>query len=690
MQVLVEKLSPNVFNAFGQRQFKFAMNKTDIFNGLKIDDSDTDKLKDICTRIMNGEKMTINQIYVHRLVFNIMTTNQSLVNDTVFDTLNESTLKFQNEIEEKIKNKTFTMNEFIEKYKEFFTNSQTLKQTLWFFDKHVEQEKKYSHINLMRSYLFYRNVINYKYDNGTIYLYEIFSKLIENKNENINTINSIIPIFKMHQYFSKLSYVPKLETDRKSLFNLDLDKKFMADLGNNQEFIRNLVNHIHVFVKQSLKSTEQEKVTNLKNTKEIMNLVSNFKDRGIFNIFYRSMLTERLLSQTDLLLETELVNMMNMKEDGDIVCKMKYQIEDIKESRQYEKQFRNVQVKPKSDKYATLDVSTLCRDMCNINTLRTYAWDEKESNQYAVPIEVSSYLDIYNGYFRTRFADRKLTYAYEQSTATVEMIFGTDTYQIQMTLPQLFVVLEILRHKVMTAKQLSLNLGIKLSKLENVLNSLLTAQLIARGEGEDDDPNVGFQIYSKFNLPVKKISLVSFLKTKTNNSTETTKIVSDKETSMFATMISILKMLKCTTLQQLKEEMILKFPDITESMMDKLLAKAIAGKYISATDESKMGGMYHYKGIEDDEDDEEDDTVLSNTEDKVMDKDSTNTNITENQTKEAENVEDEDDKDIDFSSMENTEKPMDEEEVDEEMGEDMDEEDVIKSKMKPTAMEEVD
>src|SRR5207249_2313957 len=107
----------------------------------------------------------------------------------------------------------------------------------------------------------------------------------------------------------------------------------------------------------------------------------------------------------------------------------------------------------------------------------------------------------------------KLTLMYNNSTGVLKMkLANFEEYHIQMTLPQIFVILTISKEGTITAQNISKTLNINLNKLAPILNSLLDASLIVRGEGSKNDPNITFQINWERSFPSKKLSLVQSVK----------------------------------------------------------------------------------------------------------------------------------------------------------------------------------
>ena len=159
-------------------------------------------LGEICRDVLEGQD-NYSVILLHNLLFHLTNQNPKGVDGIIIDTFDVYTLKIRGEISELIKTAEFTIGSFIEVYNKYYGNAQHLSKVIEYFDGRVYSDgsNKYSHVGTIRSYMFYKNVINQKYkyiDGREYYIYEIFTKAIEAGNV---PIGEILQLFKMYSAY---------------------------------------------------------------------------------------------------------------------------------------------------------------------------------------------------------------------------------------------------------------------------------------------------------------------------------------------------------------------------------------------------------------------------------------------------------------------------------------------------------
>lgn len=520
------KLTPQVFEAFGKKQLLYAVPSSKLFNGMIPTQSDrTEKLFiQQCMKIMKGNKHEVNQIQFNQLLSVVLSTgldNTTMLIMNIFDTLFTD---LADNTQQKLNSKTFTIDDFLNEYQMLYDNSRTLSSCLESLDYHIVTDKgvrdKYSYVILIKNYLLYRNVINRKYDynDKKVYFYEMITDILKQKMD----MKHVLSIFKIYQFYTKLYYVAK--NDRDKYFNKDLESKFsLKDNAMAQHFISNILQHVDDTIKKVLKVTEVSSANMLiGQVRDYINMGCNISDKAEFMFLYRKHLTERLLNgHTNPDIETEFINSLNYKDDPELYAKMRYQIHDIKGSKQHNQYFRNIDVGIESEKHKGIDVKKLERDKFNFTIMKSYAWDIESTEQFNVPPELSPYFSIFTVYYGKRFPDRTTSYLYDNSTAIIKMQLGGKTYSIVLTLSQLCVLMSINNAGKISALDLNKQLGIPLKKLGSILNSLLRPmKLITREEGPATDPLLKFSINTSCSFPDEKVNLVSLMRQKPKSETD--------------------------------------------------------------------------------------------------------------------------------------------------------------------------
>ena len=160
MSQLIE-ITPDIFNFFGIRQFTYPVLNKNVFNGLnstKINE----EFKSSCVLILEGR--TVNIAKLRYCFMNILINDPNQINIFLIDIFQNITKKIYNEINKAIINNTMTIKLFLEKYQLLYNTTKSLRKLLNEFDKNVVVTKKYSHIDLIRSYSIYRNIIVQQYE----------------------------------------------------------------------------------------------------------------------------------------------------------------------------------------------------------------------------------------------------------------------------------------------------------------------------------------------------------------------------------------------------------------------------------------------------------------------------------------------------------------------------------------------
>ncbi|CAH6421498.1 Cullin family protein [uncultured virus] len=601
---ILENFGKYNFVTFHQNKFDFISN----FFGSNDYSEQSQIFKTFCNKILTNNISDVNAIAFNNLLFLLLNRYPQETNDLIFEIFDEETIKFSDILKKNLSENKFNIEFFINKYKNFYSCTQKLIYNLAYFESKIQRDqncKQFSQLNLIRSYLFYKNVINHKYDYNmqNTYLYEIFSKIISFENTNMETI---LKLFNMKQYYYRLSHIPK--QNKEQLFNFDQDRKFLVNLGSNQDFVKNLVIYINTKIIEITKSKET-----LSENSQLVNLikfVSNFDEKNLFFMYYVKCLENRLLNHgTDIELEKSLIKYFKTPQDNKIIQNMMYKIEDIYYTNKYKEHFVKLTVQISSEKYKNLDLTKLNREIMNMKILRFYAWEDSkytDITHYDVPNELSPYIDIFNKYFVSAYPNREIKWNFDLGTAIIKIKFNK-IYQFKVTTSQLFLILQLKNKQKKTALQLSENMGIPLSKLGPVINSLLTAQLIERNDESDNDPKMTINLNENFEYSDENISLVNLMPKQiitTNDDKEINeKFAMGRENILQARIVKVMKINQQLDFNSLLNLARKEMPfDFDDSMFAKSLELCIKQLYIKKMDQNQFK---YIENIEDSNEDED-------------------------------------------------------------------------------------
>ena len=601
----------SVFNNFGKISYQQTSTLgTDYIQDATYSDNRFDVLKQFCHNVLTLD-IDFNLLQLHNLVYHLTNQNPNSVDNVIIQAFDESTKQISEQLTESIKNNSFTITSFIELYKKYYTRTIKLSKYLSYFDTKIivnDIQSKYSHIGLIRTYMFYKNIINKKYtnlDNKEYYLYEIFNKSIE---DNTVSMEEIIQLFKMYSFYIRLSHTSK--TNKEEMFNDEINKLFLITLGSNKKFVQTLTQYIHNNIKNLAndknKLSDQNKTIE-NNIGELINLVSNhFLEKDMFNMFYEQLFEMRLLNtEVDFDLEKKLISKFKRPVDNKIIQNMIYKLDDIAALKIDRTYYENIKVSITSDKYKNkLNVAKMNPKMINAKLFRFYAWTytrNTDQDELTAPFELCPYIDIYNGFYKSKYPNRDIVWNFNHGIAVINLTLGLNTYTVQLTTPQLFVLLQFNEQAEIKASDLAINLGISMAKLGLVLNTLLCPRILKRETGTSaSNPDLKISLNHNFTYATDSFSLISLMENpqrqKAQENEITEKFASGRETILQACIVRSMKISKHMTYGDLFNRVKVSIPfQIDESKFSEVLKSTEEALYVK----NNGDGTYDY--IEDDD-----------------------------------------------------------------------------------------
>jgi hypothetical protein len=597
MTQLIE-FTPDVFNFFGIRQFTYPMLDKKVFNGLQ-----TTKINDefykLCTSILEGYQ-SVNVAKLRYCLMNLLMNDPTQINVILVNIYQNITKKIYNEINQAVMNNTMTIKLFIDRYQLLYNTTKSFRKLLNDFDKNViVQNKKYSHIDLIRSYSIYRNVIVQQYEGK--YLYEILCDIIK----MTNNTQDIIHIYKIYKFYEKISHSVDENTN---LFDKSINQKFnITTSGDNNELINNLFSEIDNFIiklSKELGSTDTNNIDIIKTKclkiQDTILMLEKIMDKHNYIMNYYINLSKRLLSgKTNCYVEKNVLRFVPYKIDPELYQKMRLQINDIIDSNRIEKMAKQVIIKD-TGKY---DLKTFKKELCTFKVIREYAWNITNNEDYNPSVEVIPYLDFFGKCYTKCYPERQITYDHSRSTGIISLSINNKEYLLHLTLPQIYVIMELNRNKLMSAYQLSITTGIPLQTLAHILNSFMFIKLILRSNGSPNDPNITFSINTNWSSPNDKLSLIN----KINLTTQQT----SNNTMLYVYVMNYIRNQSLNKIDLTKNDIYLKFNSYSNDDINLVLDKIVSTNQVSYSD-----NIYKYialNKIDDESDDDFDDDTDNET-----------------------------------------------------------------------------
>jgi len=561
-----------------------------------------DEFEHQCQLILKSQ-YNFNLMKFNNMVFNMSNSNPALIHSTIYNIFNKMTIGIRDQILTMIVENRFTVREFDAIYKLYNSTTFKLIKKLSFFDNlFMSANNKYSHINLIKNYLFYWNVINFKYldtNSNSKYLYEIITIEIV-MNPNIDEINSM---FQMYVYYMKLSRIPKL--NRETLFNSSIENLFLNsnDLAQSQLISKKLNIYINNLIVANVKKDQLVKFMKY--------MVEYYQDIDIFAMYYEIFFESRLVTygythddyKANIELELELVDQFKSVCER-LIHNVKYKIQDMNENRFNNNAYRSEDVEIgttiKSDKYAgKINIDKINFRILNPTIFRKQAWTNFKSCQgsgITCPLELSPYIDHYTEYYKKLYEHRALEWDFTQGVGTVNLKLGDQTYQLKLTTMQMCVLAQFKNNdNTNTPVQIAKCLNIKLSELTLIINIFLKTRILIRDQDfKPNDPNMKLFLNDNFKYPQTKISLVNLDKQeKISKFIQIDKLIGEqsainKDTVFEAKLVRIMKNSKVlpydTLINMIKLDIKFAYDD---SMIKQAIKMALDDEYVKYCPETK-------------------------------------------------------------------------------------------------------
>ncbi|ARF09266.1 cullin family protein [Catovirus CTV1] len=501
------------FDVFGKKYMLPSNDNFKLLNGLSLYNNDvTELFVDCGLKILNNISADINKVKLNLITQSMIQRGYEFTMNAIIKIFELYLSNLADEIQRLLLDNNLNASDFLQIYDTFNTRSFFLAKSLHTIDKSILQDNsnKKSTILLVKSYMFYRMILTkiFNYTDKEKYLYEILPDTLQSDKR----INELSKLFKIIQFYERLSYVVKNE--REKYFDLSLNNKFvLKESETNCEFINTISNVINDNIKTVIRMDTSdtklisEKVSHIRDMINMGCCINN--DKTMFFNSYKHFLTERLLSkQTNTTVENELLTSFNYFDCPEIYAKMKYQILDTNLSQQHNEGYKNVRFKITSEKYKNIDTSTLDKSKAEFMVARSYAWDLANDDIMNIPSDLSIYFDIFNGYYKTKNPDRELNCQYDKSTAMINLELGGKNYNVCVTLSQLVVLTVINDSGAISARNIATQLSIPLKKLGSILNSLMSVKLLNRENGAANDPELLFSINQNCSFADENVSLI--------------------------------------------------------------------------------------------------------------------------------------------------------------------------------------
>lgn len=519
-----------VFEMFGKHNYSTIKHlNSSLIHPLLANENDTtctNLLFQMCRDLINNNGNNVNLIVFSSVLKKLVNTSPKMITGLLCQIFADETVKLYNNVQQSFDNNSFTIDKFFDDYQKFYSNTQTVVNVMSDFSKKVQSDNRYNFVNLIRSYTFYNNVIKarYNYNSKHMQFLQIIKHIIETEKININTLK---PLIKLNRYYIRLSYVVKEQ--RNTLFDIDVDTKFLSSFGSNLDFSKMLAIEIHKLIVEMSKNGESKEI--YLSMEDIFNMVNSFDEKTLFIAFYKRLLENRLLyTSYNLQIEKKCVEMLNSEKDRALIQMIVFILNDIEDSLTYTDAFRKIKFAATSNRFKGVDMKNINREKVNVVLMRYGSWTDstvKEIDVINLPNDAAVYTNIFETlYCKHRRPYHKIFWNYNLGTAVVGVKLGEKEYDIKMTTPQMILISQFANNEKITVVDLCKKTGITPAKIGQLLNSFLKHKILTRDEKEQNN-NVNMEIFlnHNFTYPDSSFSLL----TEFENSVSQTQVPQKKE-----------------------------------------------------------------------------------------------------------------------------------------------------------------
>ncbi|KAK7469113.1 ubiquitin ligase (cullin) of SCF [Stygiomarasmius scandens] len=333
-----------------------------------------------------------------------------------------------------------------------------------------------------------------------------------------------------------------------------------------------LAKHADLLLRKNNKMTEDNDLENALN--RVMVLFKYLEDKDVFQSFYSTRLSKRLIHGVSASDESESSMISKLKEacGFEYTNKLQRMFTDMSLSKDLSEAFK--------EKHPDLDISF------TIMVLGTNFWPiTAPPHDFTIPSEITPTYNRFVAYYGVKHSGRKLTWLWNYSKNELRTNYLNQKYILMTSAYQMAVLVQYNRHDTMSLQELITATSIPQQLLTQVLELLVKAKVLVNEETEQYDLNPGFKskkIRVNLNQPIKaevKSEATEVLKT----------VDEDRKYAIQATIVRIMKARKTMKNQALIQEVIAqishrftpKIPDIKkaiETLLEKEYIERVDGE----------------------------------------------------------------------------------------------------------------
>ncbi|EKM79832.1 hypothetical protein AGABI1DRAFT_113105 [Agaricus bisporus var. burnettii JB137-S8] len=338
-----------------------------------------------------------------------------------------------------------------------------------------------------------------------------------------------------------------------------------------------IAKHADMLLRKNNKMAEEDDLEGALN--RVMVLFKYLEDKDVFQTFYTTKLSKRLIHGVSASDESEASMISKLKEacGFEYTNKLQRMFTDMSLSKDLTDSFKERMAQNHDDMEIAFSIMVLGTNFWPLNP---------PSHDFVIPQEIIPTYDRFSKYYQSKHSGRKLTWLWNYSKNELRTNYLNQKYILMTSSYQTAVLLQYNRHDTLSLDELVAATAISKDLLSQVLGLLVKAKLLINEEQDQYDLNPSFKskkIRVNLNLPIKA-------EVKAESSDVLKAVDEDRKYVIQATIVRIMKARKTMKNQALIQEVISqitqrfapKIPDIKKAI-ETLLEK----EYIERVEGSK-------------------------------------------------------------------------------------------------------
>ncbi|KII86882.1 hypothetical protein PLICRDRAFT_55777 [Plicaturopsis crispa FD-325 SS-3] len=328
-----------------------------------------------------------------------------------------------------------------------------------------------------------------------------------------------------------------------------------------------LAKHADMLLRKNNKMAEEGDLEGALN--RVMVLFKYIEDKDVFQTFYTTKLSKRLIHGVSASDESEASMISKLKEacGFEYTNKLQRMFTDMSLSKDLTDQFKERMTQNHDDMDINFSIMVLGTNFWPLNA---------PNNDFVIPPEILPTYDRFQKYYQMKHSGRKLTWLWNYSKNELRTNYLNQKYILMTSSYQMAVLLQYNKNDTLTLDELVAATAISKDILSQVLALLVKAKILINEETEQYDLNPNFKskkIRVNLNLPIKA-------EVKAESTDVLKSVDEDRKYVIQATIVRIMKARKTMKNQPLIQEVISqisqrfapKIPDIKKAI-DTLLEK---------------------------------------------------------------------------------------------------------------------